>query len=132
MARFVFILVLLMQSAVAQVFGLPFGEKEPVVGVAKLLAELDELDVNNQFEDKYRTLILEIDRQLELKRVECTELPTRPEKEKCFRDIVQTQRKFFEKSYTIKKNYLKLIHEAQLKGLDEAHAKALKDLERQF
>lgn len=137
MARFVLALMLLAltTSAVAQVFGLPFGGKseESVSGVEKLIGELEALSIDKNFEERYRTLTLEIERQLDLKRSECAELgAAKSEKEVCFRGVVQSQRRYLTKAFEFKKRYLINIHETQIKDLEETQTKALKELERQF
>lgn len=132
MARFVLTLLCLINIAHAQVFGISLGEEKKLTGIEVLLQEMDKLSVEDSFDEKYRAISLEIERQLDLKRGECIELSVRGEKEKCFREVVGLQKSYLEKSHVLKKKYLVQIHEQQLNGLDEAHAKALKDIERHF
>lgn len=132
MARSVLVFICFINIAYAQVFGISLGEEKKLSGVELLLQEMDKLSVDNSFDEKYRNVSLEIERQLDLKRGECVEVSARAEKEKCFREVVTLQKTYLEKSHVLKKKYLLLIHEEQLNGLDEAHAKALKDLERHF
>lgn len=137
MARVVLVFALLAAAlpALGQVFGLPFGGKseESASGVDKLIGELEALSLDKDFDERYRTLTLEIERQLDLKRSECAELgAAKSDKEVCFRGAVQAQRRYLTKAFEFKKRYLATIHEAQLKDLEETHAKALKELERQF
>lgn len=132
MARSVLVFICLTSIAYAQVFGLSLGEEKKMSGVEALLQEMDKLAVDSAFDEKYRNVSLEIERQLDLKRGECIEVSVRAEKEKCFREVVTLQKSYLEKSHVLKKKYLLQIHEEQISGLDEAHAKALKDLERHF
>ncbi|MFP5492849.1 MAG: hypothetical protein ACLGG0_15205 [Bacteriovoracia bacterium] len=132
MARSVLVFICFINFAYAQVFGISLGEEKKLSGVEVLLQEMDKLAVDNAFDEKYRSVSLEIERQLDLKRGECVELSVRAEKEKCFREVVTFQKSYLEKSHVLKKKYLMQIHEEQINGLDEALAKALKDLERHF
>jgi hypothetical protein len=132
MARSVLVFICFINIAYAQVFGISLGEEKKLSGVEVLLQEMEKLSVDNSFDEKYRNVSLEIERQLDLKRGECVEVSARAEKEKCFREVVTLQNTYLEKSHVLKKKYLLLIHEEQLNGLDGAHAKALKDLERHF
>lgn len=132
MARSVLVFICFINIAYAQVFGISLGEQKKLSGVEILLQEMEKLSVDNSFDEKYRNVSLEIERQLDLKRGECVEVSARAEKEKCFREVVNLQKTYLEKSHVLKKKYLLLIHEEQLNGLDGAHAKALKDLERHF
>jgi hypothetical protein len=132
MARFVLMFMLFINSSHAQVFGISLGEDKKPSGVALQILEMDKLEIDKNFDVNYRTASLEIERLLDLKRGECAEVSLRPDKEKCFREVVKLQKSYLEKSHSFKKKYLIQIHESQLKGLDEAHAKALKDLERHF
>ncbi|MBY0516001.1 MAG: hypothetical protein K2P81_03760 [Bacteriovoracaceae bacterium] len=137
MAKFILIFGLLTsQFAFAQIFQLPFTSDKTESGgsaLDKLLNDFESIEVNNDFEDKYRKISLEIERQLDLKRSECSETgANKSDKQKCFRVIISTHKRFLEKSFELKKTYLKKIQEDQLSALDEAKEKALKELERQF
>lgn len=132
MARSLLVFLFIANVAHAQVFGISLGDEKKLTGIDGLLQEMDKLAVDSSFDEKYRAVSLEIERQIDLKRGECVEVGVRAEKEKCFRDVVKLQKSYLEKSHVLKKKYLLQIHESQITGLDEAHAKALKDLERHF
>jgi hypothetical protein len=136
-AKFILVVGLLItQLASAQIFQLPFSSDKSASGgsaLDKLLNDFEVIEVNNDFEDKYRKISIEIERQLDLKRSECSETgANKSDKQRCFRTIISSHKRFLEKSFDLKKIYLKKIQEDQLSALDEAKEKALKELERQF
>ena len=133
MAKLLYFLVFVPLFAHAQLFQLPFGEDKNAAqspALEKSLTELEKLEVGVGFEEKYRQISLDIERQFDAKRAECSEVTQN--KQRCFRDIVTGQKRYLERSFDLKKEYLKKLHEQQLGALDEAHAKALKEIERQF
>ena len=139
MAKFISLVVFVVSlQAQAQIFQNPFGggeEKKATESPAleKVLSELEALEVNGGFEDRYRTLSIEIERQLDLKRGDCGEsLANKSDKQRCFRNIVSAHKRYLERGFSLKKVYLQKLHERQLTALDEAKTKALSELERQF
>ena len=128
-------LIMLSGLAQAQIFQLPFGDKSegaPAPALERSLADLDKLEITSSFEEKYRALTIEIERQFDLKRGECAENTTKADKQRCFRDVITAQKRFLERSFELKKEYLKKLQEQQMAALDEAKQKALNELERQF
>lgn len=139
MAKLISLVALVVSmSASAQIFQNPFGSSEDKKvtespALEKVLSELEALEVGNDFEEKYRTLSIEIERQLDLKRGDCGEsVSNKADKQRCFRNIVSAQKRFLERGFTLKKTYLQKLHERQLKALEAAKTKALSELERQF
>lgn len=139
MAKFISLIVFAMSlSAQAQIFQNPFGggEEKKVSessALEKVLRELEALEVNGGFEERYRTLSIEIERQLDLKRGDCGESTgSKPDKQRCFRNIVSAHKRYLERGFSLKKVYLQKLHERQLTALEEAKTKALSELERQF
>jgi hypothetical protein len=136
MAKLILLLtVALVSEAHAQLFQNPFSNKTTTPAgnaLVRALDELDKLELGTSFEERYRTLSLEIERQLDLRRSDCLEIPQKSERERCFRDIVTEQKRYIERGFVLRKDYLQRIHGQQLKALDDARAKALSELERQF
>jgi hypothetical protein len=139
MAKFIQLALLFASlSAHAQLFQNPFsgGEDKKTTespALEKVLSELEALEVSSGFEDRYRTLTLEIERQLDLKRGDCGESTvSKSDKQRCFRNIVTAHKRYLERGFVLKKVYLQRLHERQLKALEEAKTKALSELERQF
>lgn len=139
MAKFILVCLMVSMSAHAQLFQNPFSgsseDKKTTEGPAleKVLAELEALEVNGGFEERYRTLTLEIERQLDLKRGDCGESTVnKSDKQRCFRNIVTAHKRYLERGFSLKKIYLQRLHERQLTALEEAKTKALGELERQF
>jgi len=129
-------LALAAPMAQAQLFQNPFssGKTAPSAGspLTRALDVLDKLEIGASFEERYRTLSLEIERQVDLRRSDCLEMGQRSERERCFRDIVTEQKRYIERGYVLRKDYLQRIHEQQVKALGDARARALSELERQF
>jgi|GEM_PF-2758648 len=139
MAKFILAFLFASLSAHAQLFQNPFSgsgeDKNATEGPAleKVLGELEALEVSGGFEERYRTLTLEIERQLDLKRGDCGEITVnKSDKQRCFRNIVTAHKRYLERGFSLKKVYLQRLHERQLTALEEAKTKALSELERQF
>jgi hypothetical protein len=139
MAKFISLVVLALSlSAEAQIFQNPFGGRdEKKAGessaLEKVLSELEALEASGGFEERYRVLSIEIERQLDLKRGDCGEsTANKSDKQRCFRSIVSSHKRYLERGFSLKKVYLQKLHERQLTALEEAKARALSELERQF
>lgn len=126
------LLLVFLNLAQAQIFGGGSVLPDELRPLSKSIDELEALELNADFEDRYRGLALEIERQFDLRRSSCTELPQRPERERCFRDVIGLQKRYLTTGHRFKRSYLEKIHAQQLKGLDEANAQAIRELERQF
>ncbi len=126
------LLYFLVTLAEAQLFGSAPAPSEELRALTKSIDEFEALELSAGFEDRYRTLILDIERQFDFRRSSCTEVPVKAERERCFRDVVGLQKRYLTSGHRFKRLYLEKIHQQQLQGLDEAHAQALKELERQF
>jgi hypothetical protein len=98
----------------------------------KAYVEMSRLEVTADFDEKYRPLGLELERILDLRRAECSEISTQVTRQLCFREVVTLHKKYLELSFSLKIKYLKVLHVKQLSALEEAQKSALKELERQF
>lgn len=136
MAKFVLIALLASGSTWAQLFQNPFSGTDkssaPAPALEKALADFEGLEAGQGSDERYQQLSLEIERQLDFKRSVCSETAASGEKQKCFRDLVGTHRRYVEKGFEYKRAFLKRLHEDQLSALEEARARALKELERSF
>lgn len=134
MARLLLALTFVSTLAHAQIFNLPFSDDKPqtLPTLEKHLKDLEALEVSKDFEERYRLVTVEIEKQLDLKRGECAEIQVKGEKQKCFRNLISYHKRFLERSFDLKKDYLKSLHEQQLNALNQARSSALKELERQF
>ncbi len=134
MARLFLALTFFSTLAQAQIFNLPFSDEktQTLPKLEKHLKELESLEISKDFEERYRGITVEIEKQLDLKRGECAENQVKSEKQKCFRSVVSYHKRFLERSFDLKKDYLKSLHEQQLNALNQARTNALKELERQF
>lgn len=103
------------------------------VNLNQQLGLLKELKVDQNFDENFRPLSLEIERLLDLKRAECTEATgQKSDKQLCFRELVSIHKEYIKRSFDLKLDYLKLLHEKQITVLEEARRKTINDLERQF
>jgi hypothetical protein len=94
---------------------------------------LKELKVDQNFDENFRPLSLEIERLLDLKRAECTEATgQKSDKQLCFRQLVSVHKEYIKRSFDLKLDYLKLLHDKQITALEEARKKTLQEIERQF
>lgn len=122
MARLYWVIVFVGLSA--------FAEEENLFD--KAYVEMSRLEITSDFDEKYRPLGLELERILDLKRAECSEISTQATRQLCFREVVTLHKKYLELSFSLKIKYLKVLHAKQLSALEEAQKSALKELERQF
>lgn len=108
-------------------------EAPSTVNLNQQVEKLKELKVDQNFDENYRPLSLEIERLLDLKRAECAEATSqKSDKQLCFRELVGAHREYIKRSFDLKLDYLKLLHEKQISALEEARKKTISDLERQF
>ncbi len=139
MAKFIQLVFLFASLNVhAQLFQNPFGSGDDKKvsespALEKALRDLESMEVGSGFDERYRTLSIEIERQLDLKRGDCGEnVGNKTDKQRCFRNIVTAHKRYLERGFVLKKVYLQRLHERQLTALEEAKTKALSELERQF
>ncbi len=126
MAQFLLVMVFVSQLSFAQ-------ESPSTLNLNQQVSLLKELKVDQNFDERYRPLSLEIERLLDLKRAECAEtLGQKSEKQLCFRELVGIHKEFIKRSFDLKLDYLKLLHEKQISSLEEAKKKTIQELERQF
>lgn len=126
MVKFILIQLILISSSFAQ-------ELASTTNLSLQLAKLKDLKVEEDFDETYRPLSLEIERLLDLKRAECAEMAgQKSEKQLCFRQVVNVHLEYIKKSFDLKLDYLKLLHEKQMSALQEAKKKTIQELERQF
>jgi hypothetical protein len=100
------------------------------------LEQLSELEVEMtlNFDEQFKQKTLGLEKRLDNFRLECQDRykTDKSAREKCFRKIIQLQRKYTEVHFEKRQDYLKLIHEQQLKDLKSAKEYSLKQLDRQF
>ena len=133
MAKLFFIAFLVSGVAQAQIFSLPFkdGETAPI---DKVIESLQKLETDSAgYEDRFRQLTLEIERQLDIMRSDCQEKTGDAAlKQRCFREVVTRHKKYLESSYDAKKTLLIALHKRQLSQLEEGREQSLKELDKQF
>lgn len=108
-------------------------EQSSASSLTDQLNKLKELKVEQDFDERYRPLSLEIERLLDLKKAECAEMSAvKTDKKLCYRDAVNIHLDFIKRSFDLKLGYLKLLHDKQISALEEARKKTIQELERQF
>ena len=126
MVKFILIQLIFISLSFAQ-------EESPTSTLSLQLSKLKELKVEQDFDETYRPLSLEIERLLDLKRAECAEMAgQKSEKQLCFREVVNVHLDYIKRSFDLKLDYLKLLHSKQMSALEEAKKKTILELERQF
>jgi len=126
MVKFILVLIALTQPLFSQ-------DSTSTINLNQQLAVLKEVKVDQNFDETYRPISLEIDRLLDLKRAECAEIAgQKSEKQLCFRELVGIQKEYIKRSFDLKLDYLKLLHEKQINALEEARKKTLQEIDRQF
>lgn len=132
-AKLLFITLLSILPAHAQIFSLPFGGGGETT-VDEAIASLAKLDTDaSDFEDKFRQTSLDIERQLDIMRSDCQEKTgDASTKQRCFRDVVARHKKYLENSFEAKKTLLTALHKRQMTQLDQSREQALKELDKQF
>ncbi len=126
MAQLVLGFLLFASHALAQ-------EATSTINLNQQVSLLKELKVDQNFDEKYRPLSLEIERLLDLKRAECAEATgQKSDKQLCFRELVSAHKEYIKRSFDLKLDYLKLLHEKQITALEEARKKTIQEIERQF
>ena len=126
MAQLFLVLLFVSQLAFAQ-------DTSSTTNLNQQVALIKELKVDQNFDENYRPLSLEIERLLDLKRAECAEISgQKSQKQLCFRELVSAHKDYIKRSFDLKIDYLKLLHEKQISSLEEARKKTIQELERQF
>lgn len=135
MAKLFWLILLLSPSVGAQIFSLPFNDTDNKTPWQKALSGMRELkpEEDKDFEEKFKGQSSDAEKMLELQRMECQEKnPVGAARQRCFRDVVARNKEYIEASYQAKTRILILLHQRQLKQLEEDKTKALQDLDKQF
>ena len=133
-AKLFFLAFFFYSQSYAQVFSLPFSEEKTDVPIDQTIQTFEKLDVDStDFEEKFRVMAPDIERQLDLMRSDCQEKGGEASaRQRCFREVVRRQKRYFEISYKLKKSLLVELHKRQLSQLELSKDTAIKELDKQF
>ena len=142
MVRFISLVCLFaLNTAQADFLGLG-GESTLKSQIPTLVEELKglEVKVDPAYEDSFNEGVRKIENRVEQEKLFCTgeavdsegNTLTKEKKQLCIRDLKKHYILAMDTIYELKKKYLGLIHERQLKRMDEVQAKLKADIEKNF
>lgn len=134
MAKLLLIIFFSISNSYAQVFSLPFADENSEIPIDKTIEIFEKLNVdNNEFEEKFRLMAPDIERQLDIMRSDCQEKGgPASTRQRCFREVVSRQKRYLEVSFKLKKALLIDLHKKQLTQLEQSKDTAIKELDKQF
>lgn len=142
MVRFLSLVCLLsLNTARADFLGLG-GESTLKSQIPTLVQELKNLEVKVDpvYEDSFNEGVRKIENRVEQEKLYCTgeavdsdgKTLTKEKKQLCIRDLKKHYVLAMDTIYELKKKYLGLIHERQIKRMDEVQVKLKADIEKNF